>query len=98
MCVIQVAKSDAANGDPLVDLFCYVEDVFKRLEIYPDVSAIAGGTQILVEMMTELVSVFAHATKDVNDGLLVLSESILIRKLLSNVAFRELSKESTREY
>ena len=62
-----MAKSDAANSDPLVDLFGYVEDVLKRLKIYPDVSVIPEVSQILVKIMAELVIVFAIATKDVKD-------------------------------
>jgi len=88
-----MAKRDAANCDPLVDLFGYVENILKRLKIYPDVSFIPGVTQILIEIMTELVFVFAMATKDVKDG--PLSESILISKSLSNVARRAICKETT---
>jgi len=91
-----VAKSDAANCDPLVDLFGYVEDVLKRFkEVYPELSLLPGVTQILVKMMTEFVFIFAIATKDVKGGW-SLSESILISKSLSNVALREIFKGTTR--
>ena len=91
--VLQVAKSDAANRDPLVDLFGYVEDVVKQLKITPEVTVIPGVTQKLVKIMAELVFVFAIATKDVKDG--PLSESVLISKSLSNVALREICKKTT---
>ena len=91
--VLQVAKSDSANRDPLVDLFGYVEDVLKRLKINPEVTVIPGVTQILVKIMAELVFVFAIATNDVKDG--PLSESVFISKSLSNVALRELCKNTT---
>ena len=90
---LQVAKNDAANRDPLVDLFCYVDSVLKRLKICPEVSVIPGVTQILVKIMSQLVFVFAIATKEVKDG--PLSESVLISKSLSNVALREICKETT---
>jgi len=93
--VLQVAKSDAANCDLLVDLFGFVEDVLKRLKVYPEVSVIPGATQALVKIMTEFVLVFAIATKDVMGGR-SLSESILISQSLSNVALREIPKETTR--
>jgi hypothetical protein len=57
-----------------VDLFGFVDDVLKRLRIYPEVSVIPRVTQILVEIMTELVFVFAIATRDVKDGAGPLSE------------------------
>ena len=63
------SESGAANYDPFVDLFGYVEIVLKRLKIYAEVSVIPGVTQILVKIMTELVFVFAIATKEVQDGL-----------------------------
>ena len=76
-----MAKSDAANFDSLVDLFGYVKDVLKRLKIYPEASVIPGVTQTLVKIMTELVLIFAIATKDVKRGW-SLSESILISNSL----------------
>jgi hypothetical protein len=66
----QVAKSDTANGDALVDLFDYIETVLKRLKIHPDVTATPGVTQILVKIIMELVSVYAMATKEVKEGIL----------------------------
>jgi len=92
---VEPVKSDAANRDALVDIFGYVIDVLERLKIYPDVSVIPGATQTLVKIMTELVSVFAIATKDVKGGW-SLSESILISISLSNVALREICNETTR--
>lgn len=77
-------------------MFQYIEVVLKRLRIDPEVSFTPGMTQILVDIMTEIMSVFAVATKEVNKG--PLSESILTGESPSNVAlaalFRELCKES----
>jgi hypothetical protein len=66
----QVAKSDTANCDALVDLFAYIEIVLKRLKIHPEVPVTPGVTQILVKTMVELVAVCALATKEVKEGLL----------------------------
>jgi len=93
---LQVAKRDAANCDPLVDLFGYIENILKQLKIYPDVSVIPGVPQILDEIIAELVFVFAIATKDIKDQ--PLSESILISKSLSNVTCRGICKETTGGY
>jgi len=93
--VFQVAESDTTNYDPLVELFDYVEIVLERLKIHPKVFVIPEPTQTLVKIMTELVFVFALATKDVKDRAdRPPSESILqvIRKSLSNVALREIYK------
>jgi len=90
-----MAKRDAANRDPLVDLFGYVKIILKRLKVYPDASVIPDVTQMLVKIMAELVFVFAIATKDVKDG--QPGESVLISKSLSNVARREICKDTTRE-
>lgn len=88
-----MAKSSAANCDPLVDLFSFVGAILKRLNIYPEVSVISEVTQILANIMTELVLVFGIATEDVKDG--PLGESILINKSLSNVLLREIREEIT---
>jgi hypothetical protein len=87
-----MAKSDVANGDPLVDLFGYVKDVLTLLKIDPELGIFASKpSQIaLVKIISEFVIVFAMATKEVTCGLR-LCESILIgkrRKSLSNVALR----------
>ena len=89
-----MAKSDAENFDPLSVLFRYIEDVLKRLKIYPEVSVMPRVTQILVKIMTEFVFVFGIATKDVKRGR-PLSESILIMKSLFNVSLREICKSTT---
>jgi hypothetical protein len=66
--VCQVAKSDTANRDALVDLFTYIEIVLKRLKIHHEVTVTPGMTQILVKILLELVLVCAMATKEVTEG------------------------------
>jgi hypothetical protein len=90
-----VAKSNPANCEPLSDLLGYVDDVLKRLKIYPEVSVIPGVTQTVIKIMTEFVLVFAIATKDIEGGY-SLSELVLIRKSCFNVALREMWKCTTQ--
>jgi len=77
--VCQAAKRDApirsAIREALVDLFHYIEIVLKRFKIEPEVAVTQAITHRLVEIMMQFISVFAIATKEVNEGLL--SESIL---------------------
>jgi len=87
-----VAKNYSANCDALVDLFDYVENVLKRLEIYPEITVTPEMTRTLVKIMIKLMSVFAIATKQVREG--AFSESLLTRKVPSNVTrFRNICKE-----
>ena len=94
----QACKSDTTNSsadcNALVDLFDCIDNVLKRLKIYPEVSVTPGMTQKLVKIMMELLSVFALATKDVNEGLF--SEFILASKSPFNaMLLREIWKETT---
>jgi len=76
--VCQAANSDTRIGsairEALVDLFHYIEIVLKRLKIEPDVTVTQAITLKLVKIIMQFMSVFAIATKEVNEGLL--SESI----------------------
>jgi hypothetical protein len=96
--VCQVAKKDppirSAIREALVDLFHYIEIVLKRLKIEPDVTVTQAITHRLVEILMQFMSVFAIATKEVNEGLL--SESILTGIFPINVALlREICQETT---
>lgn len=89
-----MAKSDAANCDALVDLFDYVENILKRLKIYPDpeITVTPEMTQTLVKIMIELMSVFAIATKKVKED--AFSEFHFTRKVPSDFArFRKICTE-----
>jgi len=79
--VCQAVKSDApirsAIREALEDLFHYIGIVLKRLKIEPEVTITQEITQTLVKTMMQLMSVFSIATEEVNEALLLLSESIL---------------------
>lgn len=64
----QAATAVSASQDLLVDLFERIENFFRRLEVYLDVSPTAGMTDIIVKVMTELLSVLGTAMKEIKQG------------------------------
>ena len=70
----------AVNGvlddyDTLADLLESVEHFLNRLDIYTKIPPTAGMTDIIVKILVELLSIFALATKQLQQG--KLSESVL---------------------
>jgi hypothetical protein len=63
----------------LVDIFVRVEGFFKRLESYTEVQPTAAMSDVIVNIMTEVLTVLAIATKEVKRGRS--SELIDIHKL-----------------
>ena len=64
----QAAKDVDASQDALVDLFCRMEHFFKRLESYTAVRPTDAMTDIIVHIMTEVLNIFAIATKEMRQG------------------------------
>ena len=64
----QAATGVSSSYDSLVDLFECLGNFLKRLEIYTAVPATPLMTDIIVNIMVELLSVFALATKQVKQG------------------------------
>ena len=96
--VCQKAKRDASISSAiraaLVDLFHYIEIVLRRLKVEPEVTVTQAINRTLVKIIIELTSVFAIATREVNEGLL--SESALTGILPINIALlREMCEENT---
>ena len=58
----------SSSYDALVDLFECIGNFLKRLRIYTDVPLTPSMTDIIVEIIVELLSVFALATKQVKQG------------------------------
>jgi hypothetical protein len=57
-----------ASQDALVDLFGRIENFFKRLESYTAVRPTDAMMDIIVKIMTEVLNIFAIATKDMRRG------------------------------
>ena len=54
-----------ASYDALVELFERIESYFKPLEEYTQVSLTTEMTEALVKIITEILSIFYYATKEV---------------------------------
>jgi hypothetical protein len=75
--VTQAAKNAHASRDKLVDILNCIERYFQRLEIYTAITPTTAMTDIIVDIMAEVLTILAMATKEVKRGRL--SESMLCR-------------------
>ena len=77
---LQAVKDVSASYDALIDLFASFENFLGRLSIYTGVPPTTALTNVLVKIMTELISTLALATKQVKQGRF--SEFVLAGKTL----------------
>ncbi|KAF8262608.1 hypothetical protein EI94DRAFT_1808546 [Lactarius quietus] len=66
--LITAAGGVSSSYDALVDLFECIGNFLKRLRIYTDIPLTPSMTDITVQIMVELLSVFALATKQIKQG------------------------------
>ena len=78
--VTQAAKDARASRDKLIDLFNCIERFFQRLEIYTGITPTTAMTDIIVDIMAEVLTILGIATKEVKRGRL--SESMLCRSTI----------------
>ena len=64
----QAAKDVKDSQDALVYLFESMENFFKRLESHTAVPPTDAMTDIIVKIMTEVLNIFAIATKEIRQG------------------------------
>ena len=64
----QAAKEVHASHDTLVDIFERVEGFFRRLETYTEVSPTPEMTDIIIQIMVEVLCILGIATKEVKQG------------------------------
>ena len=64
----QAAKDAGANHDKLIELFNRIELFFRRLEIYTGITPTTTMRAIIIDIMVEVVSILATATKEVRRG------------------------------
>ncbi|KAH9953618.1 hypothetical protein BC827DRAFT_1159170 [Russula dissimulans] len=62
--IIQAAKDVNSSREALIELFNRIEFFFRRLEIYTEVPPTAAMTEILVQIMAEVLVIVGMATKD----------------------------------
>ena len=63
-----MAKDVAASKDVLAELFERIGYFFKRLETYTKVAPTAAMTDIITEIMVEVLTIFGIATKELRRG------------------------------
>jgi hypothetical protein len=57
-----------ASQDTLVDIFERIEMFFRRLETYVDVPPTAEMTDIVVQILVEVLSILGIATKEIKES------------------------------
>ncbi len=63
-----MAKDASASRDKLIDIFNRIERFFHRLEIYTSITPTTAMTDIIVEIMVEVLTILAITTKEVKRG------------------------------
>ena len=64
----QVAKDASASQDKIIELFNRIERFFGRLEIYTGITPTTAMRAIIIDIMVEVLSILAIATKEVSRG------------------------------
>ena len=64
----QAAKDASATPDKLIELFSRIERFFGRLEVYTGITPTSAMTDIIIEIMVEVLTILAIATKEVKRG------------------------------
>ena len=64
----QAAKDASASHDKLVEHFNRIEHFFRRLEIYTGITPTTAMTEIVIEIMVEVLTILGIATKEVKRG------------------------------
>jgi len=72
--IFQAAKDVSASRGALIELFNRIEPFFRRLEIYTEVRPTTAMTDMLVQIMVEVLMIVGMATEEVKSG--ILSESV----------------------
>jgi len=62
------AKDVDASQDMLIDLFVRIENFFRRLESHTEVRPTAAMMNIIVDIMVEVLTILAIATKEIKQG------------------------------
>jgi hypothetical protein len=66
--ISQAAKDAAASQDAVIDVFRRVESFLGRLETYTHVPLSDEMTDVIVNIMAEVLSILAIATRDIKEG------------------------------
>ena len=61
--ISQAAKDTRASQDALIDIFERIQMFFQRLEIYTEVPLTMEMTDIIIQIMAEVISILGITTK-----------------------------------
>jgi len=64
----QAAKDASVSQDKLIDGFNRIEHFFRRLEIYTSITPTRSMSDIIVEIMVEVLTILAVTTKEAKCG------------------------------
>jgi hypothetical protein len=64
----QAAKDVRTSHETLLDIFGRIEMFFRRLEMYTEVPLTTEMTDVIIEIMAEVLSVLGIATKEIKAG------------------------------
>ena len=78
----------------LIDIFVRTEGFFKRLKSYTSVPPTTAMTDVIVKIMTEILSILAIATKEIRQGRSS-EHTDLQYSLLTYLLFRKIYEEAT---
>jgi hypothetical protein len=96
---LKAAKDVDASQEVLVDLFSRIENFFRRLESYTEVRPTPAMMDIIVNIVVEVLSILALATKEIRRGRasewipsdLLLLTDVFFRKLFEQAHGKERS-------
>jgi len=77
MYVCQTAKYVRESYDALVDIFECINSFLSRLKIYTETKPTPAMIEMMIKIMVELLAVLALATKQINQGRLSTSCTVL---------------------
>jgi hypothetical protein len=66
--LFQAVNATIATQGVLLDLFERIENVFRRLEVYIEVSPTVGMTDALVKVIVEILRILAIMTKEIRQN------------------------------
>ena len=63
-----MAKDASSGQEKIIEIFNRIEHFFRRLEIYTALTPTAAMTDMIVEIMVEVLTILGIATKEVKRG------------------------------
>ena len=87
-----MAKDAGASHDKLIKSFNRIEHFFRRLEIYTSITPTMAMSDIIVNIMVEVLTILSIATKEARRGRI--SELMWLITILADKLFRKILQEA----